>query len=221
MTSLNPSSSARAVTLVIADPNAVVREGLPLLLRAEGIEVVAAGATGEGAEAQIVRHAPDLALVAVELRDMDGLTLLARLLRRGASTAVVLYAGDENQVLDAALRAGAAGVVGLARPVAQLVHALRAVAAGGMGFDADGSHAAPLSPDAEAALRRSDGLSDPERRVLARVAAGISTEEIAAALALSPHTVRSHVRNLMRKLDAQSRAHAVAIAIREDAIEVR
>ncbi len=89
-----------------------------------------------------------------------------------------------------------------------------------MWFDADGSYAAPLSPDAEAALRRSDGLSDPERRVLARVAAGISTEDIAAALALSPHTVRTHVRNLMRKLDAQSRAHAVAIAIREDAIEV-
>ncbi len=213
--------SGGAVTLTIADPHAAVREGLPLLLREEGIDVVAGCATGEDAEGQIARYGPDLALVAVELRDMDGLALLGRLLRRGCPTAVVLYAaGDETEVLDAAVRAGAAGVVGTARPVAQLVRALRAVAAGGMWFDEEDWFDAPLSPAAEAALRRSDGLSEPERRVLALVAAGTSTDDIGAALSLSPHTVRTHVRNLMRKLDAQSRAHAVAIAMREDAIEV-
>jgi len=210
-----------AVTLAIADPHAAVREGLPPLLQEQGFEVVAGCATGEDAEGQIARCAPDLALVAVDLEDMDGLDLLGRLLRRGASTAVVLYAsGDEAQVVDAAVRAGAAGVVGTGRPVTQLARALHAVAAGGIWFDQDDSFDAPLSPAAEAALCRSDGLSEPERRVLALVAAGSSTEDIGGALSLSPHTVRTHVRNLMRKLDAQSRAHAVAIAIREDAIEV-
>jgi len=210
-----------AVTLAIADPSAAVREGLPPLLREEGFDMVAGCATGEGAERQIARYVPDLALVAVDLGDMGGLALLGRLLRRGIATAVVLYAaGDEAEMVDAAVRAGAAGVVGTARPVAQLVRALRAVAAGGMWFDEDDWFDAPLSSAAEAALRRSDGLSGPERRVLALVAAGSATEDIGVALSLSPHTVRTHVRNLMRKLDAQSRAHAVAIAMREDAIEV-
>ncbi|MGB2710712.1 MAG: helix-turn-helix transcriptional regulator, partial [Conexibacter sp.] len=64
------------------------------------------------------------------------------------------------------------------------------------------------------------GLSGSELRVLALVADGRSTEEAADALSLSPHTVRTHLRNVMRKLEASSRAHAVAIAIREAAIEV-
>nr|WP_281381536.1 helix-turn-helix transcriptional regulator [Conexibacter arvalis] len=63
-------------------------------------------------------------------------------------------------------------------------------------------------------------MSEAELRVLALVAEGRSTEAVAAALSLSPHTVRTHLRNVMRKLEASSRAHAVAIAIREEAIQV-
>ncbi|MBX5469445.1 MAG: helix-turn-helix transcriptional regulator [Thermoleophilaceae bacterium] len=66
---------------------------------------------------------------------------------------------------------------------------------------------------------RSALLSGRERRVLAELARGISTDEIAERLHVSPHTVRTHVKNIMRKLGARTRAHAVAIAITEDAIE--
>ena len=68
-------------------------------------------------------------------------------------------------------------------------------------------------------VRRSSKLSSKERRVLAELAAGRTTEEIAELLVLSPHTVRTHIKNGMRKLDARSRAHAVAIALSEGAIE--
>jgi DNA-binding CsgD family transcriptional regulator len=68
---------------------------------------------------------------------------------------------------------------------------------------------------------RSDRLSRKERMVLAELARGNSTEEIGMALGVSPHTVRTHVKNLMRKLGARTRAHAVAIALLEHAIEIR
>ena len=67
---------------------------------------------------------------------------------------------------------------------------------------------------------RCERLSGKERLVLAELARGNSTEEIGLVLSVSPHTVRTHVKNLMRKLGARTRAHAVAIALSEDAIEV-
>ena len=67
---------------------------------------------------------------------------------------------------------------------------------------------------------RSDRLSAKERAVLTELARGNSTEEIGLILSVSPHTVRTHVKNLMRKLDARTRAHAVAIALSERAIDV-
>ena len=75
---------------------------------------------------------------------------------------------------------------------------------------------------AAAAGRRSrtDRLSGKERLVLAELAQGHSTDEIGLILSVSPHTVRTHVKNLMRKLDARTRAHAVAIALAERAIDV-
>ena len=68
---------------------------------------------------------------------------------------------------------------------------------------------------------RCDRLSRKERLVLGELALGNSTEEIGVALGVSPHTVRTHVKNLMRKLGARTRAHAVAIALSEHAIEMR
>jgi DNA-binding NarL/FixJ family response regulator len=132
----------------------------------------------------------------------------------------VLVDGDERPAIQDALRNGAAGVVSSRRPVAQLARALRTVAAGGTWFGESDWADAPLSEAARRSVPRTEDLSSSERRVLALVAAGSSTEEIAASLTVSPHTVRTHVRNLLRKLDAQSRAHAVAIAMRDSALDL-
>lgn len=80
----------------------------------------------------------------------------------------------------------------------------------------------PGLPDAPRRGRpRTSRLSGRERGVLEGLARGDSTEEVAAALHVSPHTVRTHVKNALRKLDAKTRAHAVAIALKEGAIELR
>jgi DNA-binding NarL/FixJ family response regulator len=212
---------SKPITVVVVEPHPVVREGLPLLLKDEGLLVVAGASHPEVAEPLIARHDPDVVLLAGG-RERDGAAdLVRRLVRRGARATVVLYVdGKEADSVQEALRAGAAGVVSTRRPVAQIARALRAAAVGRTWFDEPDWVEAPLTPAAEDSLQRSDGLSGTEKRVLALVAAGASTEDIAGGLGMSPHTVRTHVRNLLRKLDAQSRAHAVAIAMREAAIDM-
>lgn len=215
-----------ATRVVVVDPHPPLREGLSLLLPPEGVAVLGGASTGAGGEALIARHEPDVALVAADLPDVDGIDLLRRLVGRGLRTAIVLYADDERdrERAAAAVHAGAAGVVAKRRTIAELALALRSVATGGLWFDESDDLAGPApvapSPIASDGARRTAGLSSSELRVLALVADGGSTEETAEALSLSPHTVRTHMRNVMRKLEASSRAHAVAIAIREAAIEI-
>jgi DNA-binding NarL/FixJ family response regulator len=212
-------------TVVIVDPHAAVREGLPPLLERDGLTVVATAATGDGGEAVIQQHQPDVALLALTLADADGIVLLRRLLQRDLRSAVVLYTEDEEpQQTALAVHAGAAGVVSKRRPIATLADALRVVAGGGLWFNEPGAAEEPVPPRRPSAIfadlcqRRTATLSEAELRVLALVAAGSSTEAMADELGLSPHTVRTHLRNVMRKLEASSRAHAVAIAMREEAI---
>jgi DNA-binding NarL/FixJ family response regulator len=213
-------------SVVVIDPHPPMREGLSLLLPPEGLAVLGGASTGAGGEALVVRHEPDVALVAADLPDVDGIALVRRLVSRGLRSAVVLYAHDADcEDSSAAVNAGAAGLVAKRRTIAELAEALRSVATGGLWFEERDDEALapppePLPPSLPADRRRTSTLSSSELRVLALVAEGGSTEATAEALSLSPHTVRTHMRNVMRKLEASSRAHAVAIAIREAAIEV-
>jgi len=215
-------------SVVVIDPHPPMREGLSLLLPPEGLAVLGGASTGAGGEALVVRHEPDVALVAADLPDVDGIALVRRLVGRGLRSAVVLYALDADcEDSSAAVNAGAAGLVAKRRSIAELAEALRSVATGGLWFeerDDDALAPAPAPelppPSLPPAQRRTSALSSSELRVLALVAEGGSTEATAEALSLSPHTVRTHMRNVMRKLEASSRAHAVAIAIREAAIEI-
>jgi DNA-binding CsgD family transcriptional regulator len=83
------------------------------------------------------------------------------------------------------------------------------------------SIASPDRSSSRSRRTRCDRLSGKERLVLAELARGNSTDEIGVVLSVSPHTVRTHVKNLMRKLGARTRAHAVAIALSERAIDMR
>ncbi|MCW2954850.1 MAG: two component transcriptional regulator, LuxR family [Conexibacter sp.] len=220
------STAAAALSVVVIDPHAAVREGLPLLLDREGIDVVASASPDEAAETLIGRHEPDIALVSLEEGDRAGTVLLQRLVRRGLRTAIVLYSDeDDGEQAARAMHSGAAGVVAKHRTVAELAGALRTIAAGGLWFnEPEATAGGALRPEPALVLsrgnrRRTATLSSSELRVLALVAEGRSTDSMAGTLSLSPHTVRTHLRNVMRKLEASSRAHAVAIAIRESAIQ--
>ncbi len=211
--------SALPVTVLVVDPHPVVRDGLPLLLKDEALRVVATTGSPASVPALVGRHDPDVVLLSPQVPGGAG-PILADLVRAGGRAGVVLYVDEEeSEHTQSALKAGAAGVVSTFRPVAQIARALRAVGAGQTWWGERDWIDVPLSRAAEQSVLRAEGLSEAERRVLALVVAGARTEDIASGLGVSPHTVRSHVRNLMRKLDAQSRAHAVAIAMRESAID--
>lgn len=207
-------SAPEALRVVLADAHAVVRDGLPLLLRDHGVAVVAAAASAQAAAIAVERLRPDLALVCPTLPDAPPGRPLARLVDGGERTRLALYVDDPaDERLGLAVEHGALGVVAKAHPASAVAGFLRRVASGRLSVGAQGLVAlAPAPP-------RTDGLTAGERRILGLLAAGHSTQAVAEALELSPHTVRTHVKNVLRKLGVASRAHAVAIAVRESALD--
>ena len=196
------------IDVVIVDDQPAVRDGLAALLE-DGQIVVRAAMAADPEAAEVVRlHRPAVALVGLGPRDRRGFDLVERL--GGNGTAVLLHVRDTTTPgqIERARRRGAAGAVSTRRSVEELREAIRAVAAGRGWYEADAE-----------GRGRSGDLSERERGILTELAAGHSVEGIAERLHLSPHTVRTHLRNGMRKLGAQTRAQAVAIAISEGAIE--
>lgn len=187
-----------------------MREGLCLVLEREGFAVVARAGTGEQGHEAIVRFGPDVAIIDVDLPDGSGVELARRLLRRDIRFGVLLYTGMEDPgVLEDALASGARGLMLKTSDPATMLAAVRAVAAGGTYVD-------PGVRDrlAEQEAPRDRVLTVREREVLARLAEGLSVEEIAADLVLSTETIRTHVRNAMVKLGTRTRAHAIVVALR-------
>lgn len=180
-----------------------------------GIAVVGSAESAADAYELAGATAPDVVVVDIGLPDQSGVDLTRRLLLRNAQVPVVIHTGLEDVVaLKGALDCGARGFAFKTGGPASLVTAVRAAAAGG-------TYVAPELRQAISAGQRSDRprtMSDRERQVLALVADGLSNEDIAAQLMISAETVRTHIRNAMRKLGAHTRAHAVVEALRNEEI---
>jgi DNA-binding NarL/FixJ family response regulator len=205
--------SARTVAIVEDHP--AIGEGIKILLERNDFEVVGvAGSAADGYDL-IGTARPDAALVDIGLPGESGVELARRLLRRDAELGIVFFTGVEDAVqLRDALDSGARGFVRKTAEPATIVAAVRAVAAGGSYVDRE-ARAQLLHRDTTAAIRV---LSTREREVLDLLAQGLNGEEVAARLFLSPETVRTHVRNAMRKLQADTRVHAIALALRNEEI---
>jgi DNA-binding NarL/FixJ family response regulator len=148
----------------------------------------------------------DIAMVATGGPGGRGLAVARHIARAGSPTPVLLLA-DRSVELDlaAVIANGAAGYVCRRCSTDRVVRAMRAVATGGMSVECPGDPESPAAP--------AYALSERERLIVAEFARGCSTEEVAERLWVSPHTVRTHIKNAQRKLDARTRSHAVAIAI--------
>jgi DNA-binding NarL/FixJ family response regulator len=202
-------------TLVVIEDHPAIGQGIKLLLERNGFEVL--GLVGSAAAGyDLVGSAkPDVALIDIGLPGESGVELARRLLRRDAELGIVFFTGVEDAVqLRDALDSGARGFVRKAAEPGTIVAAVGAVAAGGSYVDRD-ARAQLLHRDTTATIRV---LSVREREVLDLLAQGLTGEEVAARLFLSPETVRTHIRNAMRKLQADTRVHAVALALRNEEI---
>src|SRR5689334_14283205 len=195
-------------SLVLVEQHEALRDGLAVLLERRGFSVLGCATTAARAEEVIFERLPDVAVVGVNLPDERGTELIRRLQGRVNGTKFVIYTGlTEPDVLEAAFRSGARGLVAKPAGLPALVEALRKVWRGGRYFDPS------FSPKAVDGGVPAKALSGREAEILALLARGLTGEEIAQRLVLSPETVRTHVRNAMGKLEARTRTEAVVKAL--------
>jgi DNA-binding NarL/FixJ family response regulator len=197
------------ITCLIVDDHEVVREGLRLSLsRAPHIRVV--GAT---AVALAERRRPDVVIMDVRMPGMDGLEATKILTQKVPDTAVLIFtAYSERSLLGRGLESGAKGYILKEAPHQTLLKAIDKVVAG-EGFVDPALMPAFLSGD------REDMLTAREREILQLLADGMSNADVAGRLFISQETVKSHVRHILTKLEADTRTHAVAIALRDAIID--
>ena len=199
------------VRIVLIDDHAILRQGLRSLLERElDLEVVGEASSPGEALAVVERTRPTIVLLDMKLSpasDNDGLGLCARLTGQYPGLGVlVLSTYVDDALVVSAIKHGARGYVVKDVDTRELVRAIRLIARHGSAFDARSSAAMMRAIHAPQAR---PPLTERELSVLRLVANGLSNRGIGAQLHLSETTVKFHVRNIMRKLDATSRAEAV------------
>ncbi|MGW1652451.1 response regulator [Streptomyces atratus] len=201
------SPASAPVTLLIADDDEVTRSGLRTLLAAQpGISVVGEAADGVEAVEQARRLRPDVVLMDVRMPLRNGIEATRQLLAESAEPpkVVVITTFENDGYVTAALSAGASGFVLKRLPVRQIAEAVRVVAALRRMVAARPLGSAEALPQA--------ALTRREEEVLRLMATGLSNPEIAESFTVSLETVKTHVGNVLTKLGAQNRTHAVVIA---------
>ncbi|MEU9253441.1 response regulator transcription factor [Streptomyces sp. NPDC048270] len=201
---------------MIADDDEVTRSGLRTLLAAQpGIAVVGEAADGVEAVERALSLRPDVVLMDVRMPRRNGIEATRHLLAEVADPpkVVVITTFENDGYVTAALSAGASGFVLKRLPVARIAEAVRVVAAGeAVLFPAAlGRMVAARPLGAPDALPRAE-LTGREEEVLRLMATGLSNPEISQSLTVSLETVKTHVGNVLAKLGAQNRTHAVVIA---------
>ncbi|MET8540907.1 response regulator transcription factor [Kitasatospora sp. NPDC004799] len=202
--------------MLIADDDPVTRSGLGTLLGAQpGIAVVGRAADGVEVVEQVRRLRPDVVLMDVRMPRRNGIDATRELLREHADPpkVVVITTFENDGYVTAALSAGASGFVLKRLPIPQIAEAVRVVAAGeAVLFPAALRRMVAARPLDSAEALPGAALTGREEGVLRLMATGLSNPEIAQALAVSQETVKTHVGNVLSKLGAQNRTHAVVIA---------
>lgn len=214
------------IRVFLADDHALFREGLrSLLAGCEDIEVVGEAADGQEALARVPQAHPDVVLMDIAMPGLGGLEATLALRRTAPSARVlVLTQYESREYLARFFKAGAAGYVLKKGGGAELIAAIRAVAAGQAVL-----HPAVTAEVIEGYLKGTragpdeaayEGLTERERQVLKLIAEGQTSKEIAQALDLSVKTVITHRTNLMQKLNLHNRAELVKYAVRLGLIQV-
>jgi DNA-binding NarL/FixJ family response regulator len=216
--------STGRISVLIADDHRLFREALRVVLERE-CEVVGEAASGEEAVTLAARTRPNIVLLDVGMPGVGGLNAAHRLAKEAPASKVVILSqhDDEEYVIEAMVEAGAAGYLVKTDAAAELLSALRAVAAGRSYLSS------AVAPAVLARLKnprravpgggvRGVKLTRREREVLSLIGEGATSKEIAARLGISPKTAQVHRDNLKQKLKAKSTAAIVRYAIKHKLI---
>lgn len=203
-----PFAPSRQIRILVVDDHPLMRDGIVSMVDAEpDMTVVAQASNGLEAIEQFECHRPDITLMDLQMAMMDGVTAIESICRRypGARILVLTtYKGDAQAVR--ALQAGACGYLLKSMIRKELVDALRAAHQGRK----------QIVPEVAVEIglhALEEPLSAREIEVLKEVSAGRANKQVAARLNLSEETVKTHMRNILSKLNAQDRTHAVMIAL--------
>ena len=201
------------ITCVVAQGDSLLIDSISSLLAAHGVRVLASATDGSAAVAAIEAHGPRVAIVDLLMDQLDGIQVARLAAQRRPSTATILFCEQaEQEQLAEAVEAGMRGFVyrnGTQNE--QLLRAVTLTAEGAMYVD---PFFAPALVHGSV-VRITTDLSPREREILRLLANGKANAEIGEELHISSHTVRSHLRRAMQKLEADNRTQAVAIALRQ------
>jgi DNA-binding NarL/FixJ family response regulator len=216
------TSNGATIRCLIADDQAMVREGFAAMLAAEpGIIVAGQAIDGADAVRQARRLDPDVVLMDVRMPAMDGLEAARQILTTAADPGrprvLMLTTFDLDEYVYQALRAGASGFVLKDATTAELIHAVKVVAAGDAllapsvtrRLITDFTRKPPAVPAVPVAL---DVLTSRETEVLMLIAQGMSNTQISDTLCIAGETTRTHIKRILSKLGLRDRAQAVVIA---------
>jgi DNA-binding NarL/FixJ family response regulator len=218
-----PADTGRAlpIRLLLIEDHHALRKGLELLLSHRGCDVVGTGGCTAEARALVAEREPDVAVVDVHLGDESGIALTRELLELAPRCRVVLYTGaSDAELMMAGLEAGAMGYALKDGDPDELMAAIRAAVDGVTYVDPRLRDALPpvRATTDPAPAQRPSLLSKREREIMDHLAQGLTGEQVAERLFLSAETVKTHIRNAMGKLEASTRVHAVALALRDGQI---
>lgn len=212
-------SGGAPVRVALADDQSLVRAGFASLLTAEDLTLVGEAANGHEAVDLVRRFRPDVMLMDIRMPELDGLEATRRIVadeQLDRTRVIMLTTYELDEYVFEALRVGASGFLTKDVEPSDLRDAVRLVASGQALLTPSvtrrvvdafaGAVPAPIRPE------RLDRLTDRERDVLALLAEGLSNDEIARRLIMSPLTAKTHVSRILNKLDARDRAQLVVIA---------
>ena len=206
---------AEPIKILIADDHALLRRGLATLLGFnKDIAVVGDAKNGEEAVKAAIKLKPDVVVMDLSMPVMDGVEATRQIREALPDTYVLILTSYSTSVdVSRAMEAGASGAFVKDAEDERLVDAIRTVAAGGTAF----------SPEIEAMVRSDPHppeLTERQRKILDDTSKGLSSEQIAASLGISAYAVNQHLDVIRRKLGAQNRTEAVAIAFRKQLFKV-
>lgn len=205
------------IRLAIIDDHEALRDGLEMMLTSGGLEIVGTAGNVASAMDLIEQTSPDVAVIDIRLPDGTGTELTRQILARRPELGIVLYTGDADaDLLYEGLDSGARGYALKAGSMEELRGAIEQVAEGGTYVDPRLDRLLLSNP----ATSRVPSLSPREREIMHLMAEGLTADAIADEISISVETVRTHVRNAIRKLQARNRVHAIAIALERGEIRL-